>query len=244
MRNTRIATLLVAAVALTATALGAGPASAAVGTAAPSKSSKTQTWIGQVQRHGGHFDYVGQPCPVGAGMLCANYVAHYHIVPQSPAVEKALRQVTGGQARIQARFSPKHDRTHQGTLLASAVAPWCPPGAMCVPPPAHTVTVDDGANGSSLTLARGDRLQVVLHSTYWQFAPASDPAVLIADGGPQTGPGTNCPSFPGSGCGTVTQTYTAASAGDAVVTASRTSCGEAMSCPPSESQFKVSVHVH
>lgn|GEM_PF-1834800 len=243
MRKARIATLVVAVGALAAMSLGAGPAGAAASTT-PVKNSKTQTWIGQVQRQGGHFDYVGQPCPVGAGMLCANYVARYHIVAQGPAVAKALRQVAGGQARIQARFSPKHDRTHQGTLLASTVGPWCPPGAMCVPPPGHTVTVGEGANGSTVTLARGDRLQVVLHSTYWQFAPVSNPAVLAVDGGSQTGPGTNCPSFPGSGCGTVTQTYTAAHAGTAGVTASRTSCGEAMGCPPSESSFKVTVHVH
>lgn len=243
MRNARIATFVVAAVALAATALATSPAGAAVTSAPPSKNPKTQMWIGQVQRAGGGFDYVGQPCPVGTGMLCANYVAHYRIVPQSPGVAKALRQVAGGEARLQARFSPKHDRTHQGTLLVSAVGPRCPPGAVCVPPPAHTVTVDEAANGTTVTLARGDRLKVVLHSTYWQFAAVSDPAVLTAEGAPRTGPGTSCPTFPGSGCGTVTVTFTAARAGHAVVTAGRTSCGEAMGCPPSQSQFRVTVHV-
>jgi hypothetical protein len=114
---------------------------------------------------------------------------------------------------------------------------------VCVPPPAHTVTVDEAANGTTVTLARGDRLKVVLHSTYWQFAAVSDPAVLTAEGAPRTGPGTSCPTFPGSGCGTVTVTFTAARAGHAVVTAGRTSCGEAMGCPPSQSQFRVTVHV-
>jgi len=243
LSNARIAKWVVAAMVLAATALGTGPAGAAVSTIKPAKA-KTQTWIGQVQRQGAHFDYVGQPCPVGAGMMCANYVARYRIVPQSPAVTKALRHVAGSQARIQARFSPAHDRTHQGTLLATAVGPWCPPGAMCVPPPGHTITVDEAANGSAVTLAAGDHLQVVLHSTYWQFNAVSDPAVLTADGAAQPGPGTNCPTFPGSGCGTRTQTYSAAEAGTAVVSASRTSCGEARACSPAESSYKLTVHVH
>jgi hypothetical protein len=82
-----------------------------------------------------------------------------------------------------------------------------------------------------------------LHSTYWRFDPSSDPLVLAADGGPQSAPGTNCPRFPGSGCGTVTQTFTAFGAGTATVTAGRTTCGEALACSPSQSEFKLSVHV-
>jgi hypothetical protein len=229
----------VAVVALTVSALAAGPADAAV----RAKPSKTQQWIGRVERHGGHFDYVGQPCPVGAGMLCANYVAHYRISAQNPAAAKALRQVAGGQARLRARFGTAHDRTHQGTLLATTVEAWCPPGAACVPPPGQSVQVDESADGSDVTLAKGDRLQVTLHSTYWQFNPSSDSAVLAADGAPRPGPGTNCPTFPGSGCGTVTQMYTAGKAGTATVTATRTTCGEALACSPPQ-HYAVTVHVH
>jgi hypothetical protein len=166
---------------LAVSSLGVGPARAAAPTTKP---AKTQTWIGQVQRQGRHFDYVGQPCPVGTGMLCANYVANYRIVPQNPAAARALRQVAGGQARLRARFSPVHDRAHQGTLLAGAVEAWCPPGAMCAPPPGHTVKVDESANGSTVTVAPGDHVEVTLHSTYWQFNPSSDALVLAADGGP------------------------------------------------------------
>jgi hypothetical protein len=230
MRNKRLLKWVAVLGLAAATGLGVGPASAAV----PATKAKTQTWIGQVQRQGGHFDYVGQPCPVGAGMLCANYVAHYRIVPQNPAAARALRQVADGQARLQARFSSAHDRTHQGTLLASAVEAW---------PTGRTVTVDESANASKITLNRGDHLQVTLHSTYWRFDPSSDPLVLAADGGPQSAPGTDCPRFPGSGCGTVTQPSTAFGAGTATVTAGRTTCGEALACSPSQSEFKLSVHV-
>jgi hypothetical protein len=229
----------VAVAALAVSALAVGPADAAV----KAKPSKTQTWIGRVERHGGQFDYVGQPCPTGAGMLCANYVAHYRIVAQNAGAAKALRQVAGGQARLRARFSSAHDTTHQGTLLTTTVEAWCPPGAACVPPPPATVKVDESANGSDVTLARGDHLQVTLHSTYWQFNPTRAPAVVAADGGPKAGPGTNCPTFPGSGCGTVTQTYTAGKAGTATVTATRTTCGEAMACSPVQ-HYSVTVHVH
>ncbi len=115
---------------------------------------------------------------------------------------------------------------------------------MCVPPPAgHTVKIDESANGSTVQLTRGDHLQVTLHSTYWQFNGPSDQAVIAADGGPRTGPGTNCPTYPGSGCGTVTQTFTAEKAGAAKVTATRTTCGEALACSPPQ-HWSVTVHVH
>ncbi|MCA1845497.1 MAG: hypothetical protein LC792_20345 [Actinobacteria bacterium] len=242
MRNSRLLKW-VAVAALAVSGLAAGPANAAVTAAKPAKPAKMQTWIGQVQRDGRHFDYVGQPCPTNSGMLCANYVAHYRIVAQNPAAARALRQVAGGQARLQARFSSSHDRTHQGTLLARSVEAWCGPDGPCPPPAGHTVKVDEAANGSDVSLAPGDHLQITLHSTYWQFTPSSDPSVLAADGGPQTGPGTNCPRYPGSGCGTVTQNYTALKAGKATVSADRTTCGEAMACNPAQ-HYTLTVHVH
>jgi hypothetical protein len=233
----------VAVAALAVAGLAVGPANAAVATGKPDTSARTQTWIGRVQPDGRHFDYVGQPCPTDAGMLCANYVARYRIVARDGAAAKALRRVAGGQARLQARFTSAHDGRHQGTLLASAVRTWCPPDGTCPRPGGHTVTVDEAANGSDVTLAPGDHLQVTLHSTYWAFNPSSDPAVLGADRRPRTGPGTNCPTYPGSGCGTVTQTYTALKAGTADVSADRTTCGEAMACNPAQ-HYNVAVHVH
>ena len=84
---------------------------------------------------------------------------------------------------------------------------------------------------------------MTLHSSYRAFNPSSDPAVLSPDRGPQTGPGTNCPTYPGSGCGTVTQTYTALKAGTAHVSADRTTCGEAMACNPAQ-HYNLAVHIH
>ena len=225
--------------ALAISAMAVGPAHAAV----HAQPGKTQTWIGAVERHGGQYEYVGQPCPAGSGMLCANYVAHYRIVARNAVTARALRQVAGGQARLQARFSPAHDKHHQGTLLASSAEAWCPPDAMCTARPGHTAKVDEAANGATVNLARGDHLEVTLHSTYWQFNGSSDQAVIAADGNPRTGPGSNCPTYPGSGCGSVTQTFTAGKAGAAKVTATRTTCGEALACSPPQ-RYSVTVHVH
>ena len=90
----------VAVMAVALTGFGVPAASAAT------KAAPDQTWIGQVQRHGNHFDYVAQPCPVGAGMLCANYVAHYRIVPLTAAAGRALQRVNGRQARLEGLLSP------------------------------------------------------------------------------------------------------------------------------------------
>jgi hypothetical protein len=112
----------VAVLAVALTGLAAPAASAAT------KPAPDQTWIGQVQRHGNHFDYVGQPCPVGAGMLCANYVAHYRIVPLNAAAGRALQRVNGRQARLEGLLSPNQKPgPHNGTLKVHKVQAWPPP---------------------------------------------------------------------------------------------------------------------
>jgi hypothetical protein len=89
---------------------------------------------------------------------------------------------------------------------------------------------------------RGQRLVVVLHSTYWTFAASPRPRVLRAAGTPvvrrrQSG------CVPGQGCGTVTATYVALRAGAAVVGASRSSCGEAMGCSADASRYVLHVRI-
>jgi hypothetical protein len=124
----------VAVLAVALTGLAAPAASAATKPAA-SKPAQDQTWIGQVQRHGNHFDYVGQPCPVGAGMLCANYIAHYRIVPLNAAAGRALQGVNGRQARLEGLLTPnRKPGPHNGTLKVHKVQAWPPP-----PPPASGV---------------------------------------------------------------------------------------------------------
>jgi len=122
-------------------------------------------------------------------------------------------------------------------------APTCPPNAMCVPPkPPDVLQLNDAANGTTVTIAFGGRIQVSLASTYWMFDPPSNPAVLAVQGPPQVAP---CPykTVPGSGCGTATMTFLAEAAGTATISAHRTSCGEAMACTGAQGSFKVSVVV-
>jgi hypothetical protein len=122
MRTRLLKYVAVMAVALTGLAV---PAASAATKAAPD-----QTWIGQVQRHGNHFDYVGRPCPVGVGMLCANYVAHYRIVPRNAAAGRVLRRLDGQQARLEGTLKRNQKPgPHNGALSVHRVQAWPPPPA-------------------------------------------------------------------------------------------------------------------
>jgi hypothetical protein len=89
-----------------------GSATSPAGAAAPAED----TWVGQVQRHDDHYDYVGRACPESSE-ICADYVAHYRIVPLNPAARRAVRGLAGGQARLYGRLEPSRGPGHNGTLL-------------------------------------------------------------------------------------------------------------------------------
>lgn len=234
-----------AATAMAVVALGgiaALPASAAVPrTGAPAQGGQTkvqdETWLGRVQRQGKGYAYVGRACPEQAE-ICYDIVANYRIVALNPAAARAVRRLAGGQARLHGHLGPGPQRTNtqNGTLYVTrAERP--------KPSTAKTVRADEATNGRTVSLAPGDHLEVVLHSTYWAFDDPSDPAVISADGDPVVaGGGTKC-GPPGSGCGTVTARFTAQQAGQAVVSAQRTTCGEAMRCSPEQSRWGVTVKV-
>ncbi len=99
------------------------------------------------------------------------------------------------------------------------------------------------ANNQQLVrLHVGDRVQVVLSSTYWQIAGSSDPTVLRQSGGAATSPAPGgC--VPGQGCGAVTAAYDAIAPGQAHVSAGRTTCGEALLCSAGQSTYRVTVVV-
>jgi hypothetical protein len=103
------------------------------------------------------------------------------------------------------------------------------------------VQVGDGRDGGSVSLHVGQRLRVVLHSTYWEFKPVSNTTVLRSVAEPSVAPKSGC--VPGQGCGTVTAVYVARHAGTAVVKAARTSCGEAMGCTGDAGSYTVTVVV-
>ena len=103
------------------------------------------------------------------------------------------------------------------------------------------VRVTEQQNGATVTLSRGQRLHVVLHSTYWQFQNVSNPGALRLRGTPEVLP--KLPCVAGGGCGTVTASYVAWAVGSAVVTAERNGCGEAVGCTAATGRFILHVVV-
>jgi hypothetical protein len=113
MRPWKLAAALTLAVGL----LAAGPAAADP----PEREERRQrqTWVGQVERHGRHYDYVGSPC--AEGQICAQYVARYRIVPTTWQAARGLRRAAGHNARLNGLLLPFRDPDHQGRLMISRV---------------------------------------------------------------------------------------------------------------------------
>ena len=105
--------------------------------------------------------------------------------------------------------------------------------------PLPVVQVGDARDGGTVSLRVGQKLRVVLHSTYWQFKPVASVLHLLST--PVVAPKGGC--VPGQGCGTVTALYVARTVGTATVKAARTSCGEAMGCTDGAGGYAVTVRV-
>lgn len=103
-----------AALTLVVGMLVAAPAGADAG-----DRRQKKTWVGQVERHGRHYDYVGSPC--AEGEVCAQYVARYRIVPTTRQAARALRRVEGQSARLTGRLGSSRELDHQGRLMVSRV---------------------------------------------------------------------------------------------------------------------------
>ncbi|MFE6051579.1 hypothetical protein ACFQ6N_12515 [Kitasatospora sp. NPDC056446] len=127
-----------------------------------------------------------------------------------------------------------------GTGPSATAATAATAAGPAAPSPA-AVTVDEHADRTTLKVAVGTSVTVVLHSTYWSAASGSAPDVLAPAGTPTTAPSPSC--RPGGGCGTVTASFTARAPGSARVTATRTSCGEALACTSGQGAYEVTVEV-
>lgn len=98
----------------------------------------------------------------------------------------------------------------------------------------------DRSNGKTIRIGVGDRVALILGSTYWTIRGSSAPAVLRQEGPAKVlGSPRSCP--PGVGCGSVRTSFTALSPGTAVITAHRNSCGEALRCVGSRGRFRLTV---
>jgi hypothetical protein len=125
---------------------------------------------------------------------------------------------------------------------ASRPAPGTALGPGTAQSPAGQLLIEDAANGKTVTVSVGTRVQLLLHSSYWGINASSRPDVLAQAGAPAYLPATTA-CAPGMGCRPVRATFRAVRAGTAVLTADRTTCGEALRCPPGKSHFRVTVIV-
>ena len=106
------------------------------------------------------------------------------------------------------------------------------------------IVVHDDANGKAVSTRAGDRIELILSSSYWHVTGSSAPSVLRQDGPPVLlSRPSGCPGIPGLGCIPVRADFTALTDGKAVITASRSACGEARRCMPDQTRFTVMVVV-
>ena len=114
-------------------------------------------------------------------------------------------------------------------------------------PAAHSpvvIVVRDDANGKAVSATAGDRIELILSSSYWRVTGSSAPGVLRQDGPTVLlSRPSSCPAIPGLGCIPVRTDFTALTNGKAVITAGRSSCGEALRCKPDQVRFTVIVEV-
>lgn len=135
-------------------------------------------------------------------------------------------------------------------VIGTAVLAGCGPhGAARVAAPSatagsrRTVTLDERADHTTVTVGLGTTVRVELHSTYWSAFGSSAPRLLTPTGRPSSSPSTGPSCHPGSGCGTDTADFVARAAGTADLTASRTTCGEAAPCAPDRRTFTVTIEI-
>jgi hypothetical protein len=106
------------------------------------------------------------------------------------------------------------------------------------------IVVRDDANGKTVSARAGDRIELILSSSYWHVTSSSAPSVLRQDGPPVLlARPSGCPDLPGLGCTPVRADFTALSGGKAEIMASRSACGEALRCKPDQTRFTVTVAV-
>jgi hypothetical protein len=80
-----------------------------------------QTWVGDVERHGRHYDYLGRSCPIEESDPCPTYEVRYEIVPTTAQAARALPKVDGHRARLIGYREPVRRPGHNGTLMVSEV---------------------------------------------------------------------------------------------------------------------------
>ncbi len=112
-----------------------------------------------------------------------------------------------------------------------------------------TTNLTEKHANKTVAVKLGSRVELALHSMYWQITVPPKSASLTSKGAPILKPIFPSPSAPvgcriaGSGCGTQTWIFSASKVGLTHLVATRTTCGEAMKCTARNSRFSVTVKV-
>jgi hypothetical protein len=99
-------------------ALTLGPAAVRAGA---QTTGDEKTWVGQVEKHGRHYDYIGRSCAVEDPDPCPDYTVKYQIVPASTQAARALPKVAGHRAKLIGHKELVREPGHNGTLVVSEV---------------------------------------------------------------------------------------------------------------------------
>ena len=143
------------------------------------------------------------------------------------SVTRALRPVLILAAMASAVLAVGYGAAHDG------------PGSSHSP---GMITERDHANGNTIHVAVGDKVVLILGSSYWNFMGSSSPAVVRQVGSVRLLRSSHsCP--PGVGCQPKRALYKAIGPGKAVISADRLSCGEALACTGSQRHFRLTVIV-
>jgi hypothetical protein len=129
-----------------------------------------------------------------------------------------------------------------GGLSSTSLSTSRPSAPTPSPRVAVTIAASDAENGRTIIVRVGDRVSIVLDSTYWSFAGSSNMGVMAPAGRPSVSPKpSGC--VPGGGCGTDTAAFVAIAPGTAQISASRTTCGEALRCTGAAGRYRLTVEV-
>ena len=122
-----------------------------------------------------------------------------------------------------------------GTAPSRAIGPVARPSV---------IVLRNAADGKAVSARPGDRIELILSSSYWHVSGSSKTSVLRQDGrSVLLSRPRNCPDIPGLGCIPVRADFTALTEGKATIGATRSVCGEALRCKPGQMRFTVTVVV-
>lgn len=114
---------------------------------------------------------------------------------------------------------------------------------------ATTTALSEKNASKTVAVKLGAKVELTLHSMYWQLTVPAKSSSLTSKGEPILKPIFPSATAPagctvaGSGCGTQTWVFAASKTGITHLIANRTTCGEAMKCTGGNGRFEVTVKV-